>query len=374
MRFLDTLRAARKDFFKLKKQREEPAWALWTLTLLVSLAWGGGFLLLGWLLGGKDFTRLGWSRTVPPFLVTALLVGIVIHTLYSAIERWAPQRFIDWTNGEPTAGVSAFFAATSIAGVLVGLFLARELLGGLPGSERVHWNMQRTWASFGGVALFASIVWGMWAWQEWSERQLKLQAKEAELKLLQAQIEPHYLFNTLANVRSLIDCDAPAAGELLDAFTEHLRASLTLMRADTVALADELDMVGHYLRLMQLRMGDRLHFRIEADEAVRRVSVPPLLLQPLVENAIHHGLECSIEPGTVVVRAQLTNGTLRLSVEDDGVGLDATRPQRKGNGVATRNIRERLHTRWGDAARLTLAPRQPRGVVATLEFPADLPT
>jgi sensor histidine kinase YesM len=234
--------------------------------------------------------------------------------------------------------------------------------------------MQRTWASFGGVALFASIVWGMWAWQEWSERQLKLQAKEAELKLLQAQIEPHYLFNTLANVRSLIDCDAPAAGELLDAFTEHLRASLTLMRADTVALADELDMVGHYLRLMQLRMGDRLHFRIEADEAVRRVSVPPLLLQPLVENAIHHGLERSVEPGTVVVRAQRKNGSLQLSVEDDGVGLDAPHPARKGNGVATRNIRERLHTRWGEAARLTLAPRQPRGVVATLEFPADLPT
>jgi sensor histidine kinase YesM len=172
----------------------------------------------------------------------------------------------------------------------------------------------------------------MWAWQEWSERQLKLQAKEAELKLLQAQIEPHYLFNTLANVRSLIDCDAPAAGELLDAFTEHLRASLTLMRADTVALADELDMVGHYLRLMQLRMGDRLHFRIEADEAVRRVSVPPLLLQPLVENAIHHGLECSVEPGTVVVRAQLTNGSLRLSVEDDGVGLDA--PARSARATA----------------------------------------
>lgn len=374
MRFLDTLQLARKDFFRLKKHREAPAWAMWLMTLLVSLAWGTGFLILGWLLGGARFLEAGWSRVVPPFYVTSLIIGCVVHVLYTAIERWAPQRFIDWTNGEPTAGVSAFFAATSITGVLFGLFLAREVMGGLPGWERVDWNPQRSWVSFGTVGLLMSVIWGMWAWAEWSERQLKLQAKEAELKLLQAQIEPHYLFNTLANVRSLIDCAPTAAGELLDAFTDHLRASLNLMRADSIPLAQELDMVGHYLRLMQLRMCERLSFRIEADETARHVRVPPLLLQPLVENAIHHGLECSVEPGEIVVRASVHQGRLRISVEDDGVGLDAARPARavrKGHGVATQNIRERLRARWGDSARLTLQPRQPRGAIATLDLPTS---
>jgi two-component sensor histidine kinase len=372
MAFAETLRAARTDFFKLKKHRAEPAWALWLLTLLFSLAWGVGFLVLAVLLGRDSFGTLSWTRTVPPFLVVSLVIGAVVHLMYSAIERWAPQGFIDWTNGEPTAGVSAFFAATTIAGVLVGLFLARALLGGIPGWERVDWSPQRSWISFGTVGLLVSVVWGMWAWAEWSERRLRLQAKEAELKLLQAQMEPHFLFNTLANVRSLIDCDAPAAGELLDAFTDHLRASLSLMRADSVPLAQELDMVSHYLKLMQLRMCERLRFRIEADDAARQVRVPPLLLQPLVENAVQHGLECSVEPGEIVVRARVGGGRLVLSVEDDGVGLDAPRPARTGNGMATQNIRDRLHTRWGDAARLSLEPRQPRGVVATLELPATV--
>ncbi|MBN8503461.1 MAG: histidine kinase [Burkholderiales bacterium] len=371
MRFLDTLQLARQDFFKLKKHREAPAWAMWLMTLLVSLAWGTGFLLLGWLLGGARFLDAGWTRVVPPFYVTSLIIGGVVHMLYTGIERWAPQRFIDWTNGEPTAGVSAFFAATSITGVLFGLYLAREVMGGLPGWERVDWNPQRSWISFGSVGVLVSVIWGMWAWQEWSERQLRLQAKEAELKLLQAQIEPHYLFNTLANVRSLIDCEPAAAGELLDTFTDHLRASLTIMRADSIPLAQELDMVGHYLKLMQLRMCERLSFRIEADEAARQVQVPPLLLQPLVENAVHHGLECSVDAGEIVVRATVQQGRLRISVEDDGVGLDAPRPARKGNGVATKNIRDRLSARWGDAAHFQLQPRQPRGVIATLDLPTS---
>lgn len=370
MSFLDALKLARQDYFKLKKQRDAPAWAMWLMTLIVALAWGLGFLLVAALLGGKGFWASDLSRLVPPFLLTAIIIGFVVHLLYGSIERWAPQRFIDWTNGEPTAGVSAFFASVSIGGVLLGGLLARQLLGGLPGWEPIDWTPQRSWVSFGTVGVLISVVWGMWAWQEWSERKLRLQAKEAELKLLQAQIEPHYLFNTLANVRSLIDCDAPAAGELLDAFTDHLRASLSIMRADSVPLAQELDMVSHYLRLMQLRMCERLSFRVEADESARHIQVPPLLLQPLVENAVHHGLECSVEPGEIVVRAQVQKDRLLISVEDDGVGLEAPRPARKGNGVATKNIRERLSARWGDTARLTLQPRQPRGVIATLDLPA----
>ncbi|MFY8017173.1 MAG: sensor histidine kinase, partial [Inhella sp.] len=181
-------------------------------------------------------------------------------------------------------------------------------------------------------------------------------------------IEPHYLFNTLANVRSLIDCDPPQAGELLDAFTDHLRASLGSMRAELVTVEQELELVGHYLKLMQLRMCDRLSFRIEATDDAKRATVPPLLLQPLVENAIHHGLECQVEPGCVHIRATLVNGMLRIEVQDDGVGLDA--PQtRKGNGVATQNIKERLKRRYGERGTLKLTSASPKGTLAVLELP-----
>ncbi len=367
--FIATLRLARQDFFKLRKHRDAPAWSLWVLTFLVSMAWGVGMLAVAAFLGGRATRGSWWLEQAPSFLVTTLIVGCVFHAVFSLIERLAPQRFIDWTNGEPGVLVSVFFALTSMACVALGLHIAYLVLGGLPGEQRVvDWTPNRSWLSVAGAAVFFSAIWGLWAWQEWHEEQLKRQAKEAELRLLQAQIEPHFLFNTLANVRSLIDFSPKEAGELLDAFTEHLRASLTSMRAERVSLDAELALVGHYLRLMQLRMGERLGFSIEADAAARAVMVPPLLLQPLVENAIHHGLEGKVEPGHVRIQAQVLDGRLRLSVQDDGVGLDAPRA-RAGNGVATRNIRERLSTRYGDRATLRLEPALPQGTIALLQLP-----
>jgi sensor histidine kinase YesM len=276
--------------------------------------------------------------------------------------------------------VSLFFCFTSSVLTALGWAIAMTLLG-----EEVPWvQFLRTapseaWVGFFAVSVFISLVWGWWAWQSWHEEQLKRQTQEAQLRLLQAQIEPHYLFNTLANVRSLIDCDPQQAGELLDAFTDHLRASLNSMRADTVPLGKELELVGHYLKLMQLRMCERLRFSIEADDDARQAMVPPLLLQPLVENAIHHGLECQVEPGHVAVRAKLSKGRLTLTVQDDGVGLNAPSTRTtgvarhgKGNGVATQNIRERLASRYGVDAKFQLAPAPPKGTVATIEMPATI--
>jgi len=366
--FIATLRRARKDFFKLRKHRDVPAWSMWVLTVIVSLTWGLGMLTLAAFAGKRGLSPDWWLEQAPPFLGSTLMVGVMFHTVFSSIERFAPQRFIDWTNGEPGVGVSLFFGITSMGCVSLGLGLAYLLLGGLPGMERVGWTPDRSWGSVAVAAVFFSTIWGLWAWQEWHEEQLKRQAKEAELRLLQAQIEPHFLFNTLANVRSLIDFAPKEAGELLDAFTDHLRASLTSMRAERVSLDTELALVGHYLRLMQLRMGERLSFSIDADDAARAVMVPPLLLQPLVENAIHHGLESKVEPGHVQVRARVVDGQLQLSVQDDGVGLDAPRT-RPGNGVATQNIRDRLATRYGDRATLRIEPALPHGTQALLQLP-----
>jgi LytS/YehU family sensor histidine kinase len=199
-------------------------------------------------------------------------------------------------------------------------------------------------------------------------------ATEAQLRLLQGQIEPHFLFNTLANVLALMDHEPPKARAMLESFVDYLRASLTTLRHDEAPLERELALAEAYLRLLGTRMDERLRFSIEADEAARRASVPPLLLQPLVENAIRHGLEPKIEGGTVQVRAHVDGDTLVMQVRDDGLGpagadgAPGRAAEMAGNGVALDNIRERLRSRYGDEASLELQPAHP-GTCATLRLP-----
>ncbi|MBB5204170.1 hypothetical protein HNQ51_001463 [Inhella inkyongensis] len=367
---LPTLRLAQQDFFKLRKHRPAPAWALWLLTLIYSLGFGLGFMVIAGVLGRQWNSLSFWQQSALPFIAVALVIGLVVHSVFSLIEHFAPQRFIDWSNGEPTLAVGAFFGLSITACVGLGVMLSRLLLGGLPGMQHVSWQPSQSWSGFLVLAAFISVIASLWAWQEWREEQLKRQAQEAQLRLLQAQIEPHFLFNTLANVRSLIDCEPRAAGELLDAFTDHLRASLLSMRSERVSLDKELELVGHYLRLMQLRMCERLQFHIEADDAARQALLPPLLLQPLVENAIQHGLECQVEGGTVRIKATVETGTLRIQIQDDGRGLEAPRrSDRKGHGVALNNIRERLKSRYGEAGTLQLHAALPRGTEALIALP-----
>jgi sensor histidine kinase YesM len=160
---------------------------------------------------------------------------------------------------------------------------------------------------------------------------------------------------------------------MLASFTDYLRASLGTLRAEHSTVANELELAQSYLQLLQARMEERLRFSIEADEATRAQPLPPLLLQPLVENAVVHGLEPSIEGGMVQVRAEVVDGALRLEVKDDGRGIDAPpRPGKRGAGVALANVRQRLATRYGSAATLELLPGQP-GTLARITIPLDAP-
>jgi sensor histidine kinase YesM len=179
-------------------------------------------------------------------------------------------------------------------------------------------------------------------------------------------MEPHFLFNTLANVICMIDTDAPRAKQMLEALTDYLRASLGGLRHEDSTVAGELDLARRYLQLMQSRMGERLRFEIEVDEALGRAALMPLVLQPLIENAVKHGLEPQVDGGTVRVTAKRVavdgQDSLQVCVEDDGAGLAAAarRPRRRvaggadGNGIALANLRERLQARFGDTARVTL--------------------
>ena len=193
------------------------------------------------------------------------------------------------------------------------------------------------------------------------------------LRLLQGQIEPHFLFNTLANVISLMDHDLPKARRVLLSFTEYLRSALGSLRRDEGPLAQELDLAEHYLRLAQARMEDRLRYSIEADPRARAVPVPPLLLQPLVENAVVHGLEPAIEGGQVRLRAQLEGRWLVLEVHDDGAGLGTAPPRGTGHGMALDNVRNRLQSRYGSAASLELASSG-TGTRAVIRLPVERAT
>lgn len=200
---------------------------------------------------------------------------------------------------------------------------------------------------------------------------IERQALQAQLRLLQAQIEPHMLFNTLANLQGLIAIDPQQASRMLDHLIQYLRATLSATRAETTTLAQEFDAAEAYLGLMAVRMGARLSYRCILPPELRGARLPAMLLQPLVENAIIHGLEPKIEGGAVTVEASARAGLLEICVSDTGLGLPDTQTTAKGSGVGVTTTRERLHVLYGARAALTLIPAQPHGVLARLTLPLE---
>jgi sensor histidine kinase YesM len=186
------------------------------------------------------------------------------------------------------------------------------------------------------------------------ERNARIEAERlmtlSRLQTLQAQIEPHFLFNTLANVSSLIEIEPKQARKMLDQFTLLLRASLDQTRKATTALRAELQVVEAYLSVLKIRMGDRLSFRIESPPELQAIEVPSMLLQPIVENAVKHGIEPRVQGGSVHVSVRREGDQLELLVCDDGIGFVATSKDNVGLGA----IRERLAMQFGDRASLQI--------------------
>jgi sensor histidine kinase YesM len=198
------------------------------------------------------------------------------------------------------------------------------------------------------------------------------QALQAQLQLLQAQIEPHMLFNTLANLQGLIALDPARAQQMLDQLIIYLRATLSSSRAEVTTLAQEFALMDAYLGLMSVRMGERLAFTLELPAELRGAHIPPMLLQPLIENAIAHGLEPKIEGGRIVVSATARDGKLHVSVSDNGLGLGA--PSAKaGTHLGLANTRSRLNAIHGDEASLTLSANAGGGAHAELTLPLVMP-
>jgi PAS domain S-box-containing protein len=189
---------------------------------------------------------------------------------------------------------------------------------------------------------------------------------ETQLRMLQAQIEPHFLFNTLGNVISFIDRDPRSAKELLQHITTSLRLSLRRSREDVSTLAQEAEMLSSYLGIFKMRLGARLDFIIDIPGELLELPFPPMLLQPLVENAVIHGIEPKVEGGRVEIKAEKSNGLLRISVSDTGLGFsDAVNT----HGLGLENVKARLQGLYKNGAGLILEENTPCGAIATIEVP-----
>jgi hypothetical protein len=187
----------------------------------------------------------------------------------------------------------------------------------------------------------------------------------AELALLQAQIEPHFLFNTLAHIQSAIDQDPALGKSMLEHLNRYLRGTLRRSRHTNFTLRQEQELVEALLAIAAIRLGERLRYAVRLAGGLQEALLPPLLLQPLVENAIKHGIEPSIDGGVIFIDGELDQDTLVLRVSDTGVGLAMHAPE----GIGLSNVRARLASLFGDSGRLTLERNAPRGLIAELRLP-----
>jgi len=311
------------------------------------------------------------DRPYGPPVVYSLLIG----TITWAIVDLGRELFHSET-GWPHGWHGAALALGGIAvGYTAGSFIADQLclsFGWYPvgvvidrAAESRASLLISVLAGTSGVYYFYSR--GKSAWMERKMAETAQHANEARLKLLEAQLEPHMLFNTLANLRALIGADPQRAQAMLDHMIAYLRATLSASRATTHSLQAEFDRLRDYLELMAVRMGPRLQYTLELPPELAQQSVPTLLLQPLVENSIQHGLEPKVEGGSVNVRAWRDGGDVVLEVADTGVGLGQPR---EGGGFGLAQVRERLQTLYGDTATIELRASPPAGTRAGIQFPS----
>jgi hypothetical protein len=348
------------DLWNIGAPRRLPWYAHWPLIFLIGASVGASIVLLSALFSGNLLRMEWWSHNIAWSMLTGVIIMLFLEGAFRALSRIiSAERLLQWREGVGRSRWLAYIgvpALCSVLGLITLDILMRSVDAGSLASPRLPSYGLLTTFLVSGI-LLAGLSWWRLRLQLQAHK-VRQQMTEAQLRLLQAQIEPHFLFNTLANVQGLIDYEPDLAKRMLDAFTDYLRASLVQMRAQDVSLAEELDLVQSYLIVMQCRMGERLRWQLDIPAELRAARIPPLLLQPLIENAIHHGLEPQIEGGLLVLRARIVDQGLCIEIDDDGIGLTAAqlRP-RRGNGVALKNIRERLRAAYGPEASLELQVR-----------------
>ncbi len=366
----ELLRRSWREWISSDLDRTTPGWLQWLWTLVFAFVVAIGFTLFGIAANAGHSPGIWldddvWWRFFRVNFAISLTVSVLIHLMFLVIiPLVGAARIRRLSDGRR----AVFFVAIPVIGVILGWPLGVWLVG----QDMARWMRAMNAGEFlssAVLALLISVFFFLVFSARASQALAEKRATEAQLRLLQGQMEPHFLFNTLAGVLTLIDAEPARARRMLESFTDYLRASLANLRTERSTVGRELELAEAYLQLMQLRMEDRLHFMIGADDAARRVMIPPLLLQPLVENAIQHGLEPKVDGGRIDIEARLDGDVLELVVCDDGLGPDAPpRRQPAGNGLALANIRQRLQGLHGRAAALTIDALQP-GTRATLRLP-----
>ncbi len=339
-------------------------------TFIWSCLFGVFFYALGALTGGQ----LPSLRALGIYLLISNFIGYSIHALFSLGQA---TRLDATCRSAGFAAKVAYFSVVPLVGVLIGMWLASFVVDvGLR-------SLFRDPAAILGLAtvsvVISVVLSGIFFWRERSavadaalarERErterIEREALSANLRALQAQIEPHFLFNTLANVTSLIDTDPAKAKRMLESFNRFLRASLAATRTETTTLGADAELIAAYLDVLQVRMGSRLAYRIDVPSELSGFSIPPLLVQPVVENAIRHGLEPKVEGGEVAFVARREEGRVRIDVTDTGVGFAAA--TRGGLGLS--NLRDRLKLLYGERASLDISDNRPAGTRVSIALPA----
>jgi len=349
----------------------------WCVRWFAGLTWKGAALLavpcllnavrrsLIWVFEGTPAVLAGeFART---FLSGACMAAIVTLAVVATYNR-APPRY------RTPALVVAVLVSSAVA---MGPLFAIDALGAFNFSESggVGWAFVSSWPRYALLALLLTAVYVHVRAADESEAATRRaevervrfaqQMDEARLQVLQAQIEPHFLFNTLANVRRLYAKDPEGGDAMLGDLMAYLAVALPQMRAADSTLGREAALTAAYLAVQRIRMGHRLAFDVDIAEPLRAARVPPMMLLTLAENAIKHGLAPLPEGGHVSVSAGVAAGQLRIRVADSGAGFGES----SGGGTGLANIRARLDTLYGAAAELRIELNEPRGVIATIALP-----
>ncbi len=312
------------------------------------------------------------SSTV--LVIRATIVGLACLVMFGVLER-RPRRLPKWVARVPL----------QIVGVAVVIPLAAALshvvtMGGDPqlpeNGQRmaglgwlIFWSLLfAPWIAVGAILKQRSAFAHEQALAFDLERsEFARQALDARLRLLQAQVEPHFLFNTLANVQALVESGSPQASKVLASLVAYLRAAVPRMESQFSTLDREVDLARAYLEVMQMRMPDRLQYALRLDPAAARLQCPPMTLLTLVENAVRHGIDPSETGGRIDADIRLRDGRCLMRVTDTGAGLNS-KSQGLGTGLA--NLRERLQLAFGGGVSFKLTELKPHGVCAEVGFPA----
>lgn len=287
-------------------------------------------------------------------LLIANTIGYTLHAIFFASSKAGLDRRIRARGGPVTA---AYYTGVSMLGVVVGFVIFAAIFN----PSALDWLLRPRWLATMGIssAIISTIIAVIFFARE-------REAALANLRALQAQIEPHFLFNTLANVAGLVESDPAQAKRMLDSFNRFLRSSLAATRMDRTTLDAEGRLMAAFLDVLQVRMGARLRYRVDIAPEVAAFELPPMLLQPVVENAIRHGLEPKVEGGEVTVDARRDGGHVRIEVRDTGVGFA---PTTRG-GLGLTNLRDRLRLLYGDRAGLEVGEGAGCGTVVAIRIPA----